>query len=61
MNEMDRQAIRNLQERVGKLERELNQSTKQKELEWALNQFRYMEKTPNLSKAFEIIERELKE
>lgn len=60
MNEMDRQAIRNLQERVGKLERELNQS-KQKELEWALNQFRYMEKTPNLSKAFEIIERELKE
>ena len=26
MNEMDRQAIRNLQERVGKLERELNQS-----------------------------------
>lgn len=60
MNEMDRQAIRNLQERVGKLERELNQS-KQKELEWALNQFRYMEKTPNLRKAFEIIERELKE
>lgn len=59
MNEMDRQAIRNLQERVGKLERELNQS--KKELEWALNQFRYMEKTPNLSKAFEIIERELKE
>lgn len=58
MNEMDKKVIRNLQERVEKLEKEIRNS-KRKELDWALNQFRYIEKTSDQSKALMIIEKEL--
>lgn len=58
MNEMDKKVIRNLQKRVDELEKEICNS-KRKELDWALNQFRYMEKTSDQSKALAIIEKEL--
>lgn len=52
------QLILDLEHRVTKLEKEINHS-KRKELEWALNQFRYSEKTSDQNKALAIIEKEL--
>lgn len=50
--------ILDLSKRVTKLEEEIYNS-KRKELDWALNQFRYTEKTSDQSKALAIIEKEL--
>ena len=50
--------ILNLEHRVTKLEKEISNS-KREELDWALNQFRYMKKTSDQSKALMIIEKEL--
>ena len=50
--------ILDLAKRVDKLEKEVY-SAKREELDWALNQFRYIEKTSDQSKAFAIIEKEL--
>ena len=47
-----------LSKRVSKLEKEISNS-KREELDWALNQFRYMGKTSDQRKALMIIEREL--
>ena len=47
-----------LSKRVDKLENEISNS-KREELDWALNQFRYMGKTSDQRKALMIIEREL--
>ena len=47
-----------LSKRVSKLEKEICNS-KREELDWALNQFRYMRKTSDQRKALMIIEREL--
>lgn len=47
-----------LSKRVSKLEKEICNS-KREELDWALNQFRYMGKTSDQRKALMIIEREL--
>ena len=52
------QMILDLQKRVSKIEEELKNSKKDR-IEWALSQFRYMEKTPNQSEAFAIIEEAL--
>ena len=54
----DLQMILDLQKRVSKLEEEIKNSKKEK-IEWALSQFRYIEKTPNQSEAFAIIEEAL--
>jgi hypothetical protein len=53
------QLILDLEHRVTKLEKEIDNS-KQEELEWALNQFRYSKKTSDQSKAFLIIDEALK-
>ena len=50
--------ILDLSKRVDKLEKEISNS-KREELDWALNQFRYTEKTSDQSKALTIIEKEL--
>lgn len=50
--------ILDLSKRVDKLEKE-NSNSKREELDWALNQFRYTEKTSDQSKALTIIEKEL--
>lgn len=50
--------ILNLSKRVDELEKEICNS-KREELDWALNQFRYMEKTSDQRKALMIIEKEL--
>lgn len=50
--------ILNLAKRVTKLEKEVY-NAKREELDWALNQFRYTEKTSDQSKALAIIEKEL--
>ena len=47
-----------LSKRVTKLENEIN-NAKREELDWALNQFRYIEKTSDQSKALMIIEKGL--
>ena len=47
-----------LQNRVEKLEQK-QMETRKKELEWALGQFKYMEKDENQMRALEIIEKEL--
>ena len=52
------QLILDLRKRVDKLEKEVYNS-KREELDWALNQFRYTEKTSDQSKALAIIEKEL--
>ena len=46
-----------LSKRVSKLEKEISNS-KREELDWALNQFRYMRKTSDQRKALMIIEKE---
>ena len=46
-----------LSKRVSKLEKEICNS-KREELDWALNQFRYMRKTSDQRKALMIIEKE---
>ena len=46
-----------LRKRVDKLENEISNS-KREELDWALNQFRYMGKTSDQRKALMIIEKE---
>ena len=46
-----------LRKRVDKLENEISNS-KREELDWALNQFRYMKKTSDQRKALMIIEKE---
>ena len=50
--------ILDLSKRVTKLEKKIDNS-KREELDWALNQFRYAEKTSDQSKALMIIEKEL--
>ena len=49
--------ILDLSKRVDKLEKEISNS-KREELDWALNQFRYMGKTSDQRKALMIIEKE---
>ena len=51
--------ILDLSKRVAKLEKEISNS-KREELDWALNQFRYMGKTSDQRKALMIIEKEFK-
>ena len=50
--------ILDLSKRVDKLEKEICNS-KRKELDWALDQFRYIKKTSDQRKALTIIEKEL--
>ena len=50
--------ILDLSKRVDKLEKEINNSKREK-LDWALNQFRYSKLTSDQSKALMIIEKEL--
>lgn len=50
--------IKELENRIEKLER-IENKRKKEELSWAVNQFKYMEKTSEQSKALSIIEREL--
>lgn len=47
--------LRELNERIKRLE-EIEQKRKKDNIEWALNQFRYKEKTEDEQKAFCIIE-----
>ena len=57
-DDVEMKMILNLSKRVTKLEKEVYNS-KREELDWALNQFRYTEKTSDQSKALAIIEKEL--
>lgn len=50
--------LRKLDERIKKLEKK-TQEKEDEELNWALNQFRYKEKTKDERKALNIIERRL--
>ena len=50
--------IKELENRIEKLER-IENKRKKEELSWAVNQFKYMEKTSEQSKTLSIIEREL--
>ena len=50
--------LRKLDERIKKLEKKA-QEKEDEELDWALNQFRYKEKTKDERKALNIIERRL--
>lgn len=57
-DDVEMEMILDLSKRVDKLEKEVY-NAKREELDWALNQFRYTEKTSDQSKALAIIEREL--
>ena len=56
-DDVEMKMILDLSKRVTKLEKEISNS-KREELDWALNQFRYMRKTSDQRKALMIIEKE---
>ena len=57
-DDVEMKMILDLSKRLTKLEKEVY-NAKREELDWALNQFRYTEKTSDQSKALAIIEKEL--
>lgn len=58
INIYNNDTLRKLDERIKKLEKKA-QEKEDEELDWALNQFRYKEKTKDERKALNIIERRL--